>query len=103
MPFDFISARQDWRELNAANDHDPEGDRLAELAEDRFLAATYSDQDEECTCRFSGDRADASDCDAHNPRSNYNHGQMALDFRMPAAAVRLVESVDDLMLDEGVA
>ena len=48
----------------------------------------------ECTCVCSGDQADASDCDLHGPR---------VSRRPPAAAVRLIESADDFLLDEGVA
>jgi hypothetical protein len=113
-PYDFNEARQGWRDDYARIDQDPEGDRLAAIAEDRFIRETYSDsQDHQPSVRvYVFDRLDLTDMyPATRPgpwdaefQSNYNHGQMALDFRMPpAAAVRLVESADDLMLDEGVA
>ena len=114
--YDFQNAIQEWRDLNAANGHDPVGDELAARAERRFRHETYNDAadyapEPDCTCYCVGDRADASDCELHNPRprdwgeSNYNHGQMAFDFDKvpPAAAVTLIESVDDFLLDEGVA
>jgi len=114
-PYDFNEARQGWREDEARLGHDNEGDRLAAIAEERFLRETYCDEDPECTCRLAGDQADASDCDAHSGRllsapSWYNHGQMSLfdepalqPGRKPSEAAVLLSSVDDLLLDEGVA
>ena len=112
-PYDFQTAAQEWRDLNAANGHDPTGDWLAARAERRFRHETYNDAadyapEPDCTCYCVGDRADASDCDLHNLSSNYNRGQMSLFEDVepipPSAAAELLESCPwDLTLDEGVA
>jgi hypothetical protein len=86
------------------SDYDSEGDRLAARENARFLRDMYNDYEPECTCYCVGDRADASDCDLHNPNSRFNlQREDEPVMRIPPSrAVQLVESADDLWLDEGV-
>ena len=84
-------------------DYDPEGDRLEALENARFLRDTYTDYEPECTCIFTGDRADNSDCDLHGERPTIPEWYYTAVPMPPTRAATLLNEVDDLMLDEGVA
>jgi len=101
----FQTARDNWRENELSRGHDPEGERQTQREDAAFLRDTYCDcahdQVEHRVKRPTTERAEClhSDCGCqHFIQMNLLEVQP-----LPCEAVRLVESVRDLLNDWEVA